>query len=67
LQLDPLLSELRTAPAFDKLLTAAKECQKPLYCIENGVHVDRRLAEPKEWGTKQQPKLFAYSTGLLVF
>jgi TolB-like protein/Tfp pilus assembly protein PilF len=30
LQVDPLLSKLRTAPGFDKLLNAAKECQKPL-------------------------------------
>jgi hypothetical protein len=29
LQMDPLLSKLRTAPGFDKLLNAAKECQKP--------------------------------------
>ena len=30
LKLDPLLRKLRTAPGFDKLLNAAKECQKPL-------------------------------------
>jgi hypothetical protein len=30
LHMDPLLSKLRSAPGFDKLLHAAKECQKPL-------------------------------------
>jgi TolB-like protein/tetratricopeptide (TPR) repeat protein len=31
LQLDPMLWKVRNMPGFEKLLTAAKECQKPLY------------------------------------
>jgi len=36
LQLDPLLRKLRSAPGYDKLLNAAKECQKPLIGSRTG-------------------------------
>ena len=44
LQVDPLLSKLRTAPGFDKLLNAAKECQKPLIDVSRTESIERRPA-----------------------